>query len=132
MTSSTHSKSRRHTPPTRVLAFLLFAIIFHGATAEIVHQHGGLSPALAGVVNTTQPAASDSGDADSPWNQTRTRSECVICQLHQHLSSTLLSVLPGIAPPSAQFAHSPADSSYYSSQDSTTQRGRGPPLASLF
>lgn len=131
VTSNIRSKfSRRHSLPTRALALLLFALIIHGATVEIAHTHGG--PSIArGVIETATPSASDSGDADSSSQQTRTRSECVICQLHQHLSITLFSALPWTAPPPAQFTPHQAGSDPYFSPANTAQRGRAPPLASL-
>jgi hypothetical protein len=131
VTSNTESKSvRRHTPLTRVLAFLLFALITYGATAETVHSHGGLllSP---DVTATRTPAASDPGDANSSSQQKRTINECAVCQLHQHLSNTLFSALPWTTPPSAQSAPTPAGSASYFSLTSTPQRGRAPPPASL-
>jgi hypothetical protein len=113
------------------VALLLFAMIVHGATAEIMHKHGGLAPASA-LLNTASPAASNPEDANSSLNQTRTRNECVICQLHQNLSNTLFSSLPGIAPPPTQLARGLAITVSYSSQNSTAQHGRAPPSASLF
>lgn len=132
MTSNTKSNLRRsYTLSTRVVALLLLAMIVHGATAEIMHKHGGIAQASA-LVNTASPAASNSEDANSSLNQTRTRNECVICQLHQNLSNTLFSSLPGTAPPQAQLALGLALSVSYSSQSSTAQHGRAPPSASLF
>jgi hypothetical protein len=131
VTSNTESKSsRRHKPLTRVLAFLLFALIIQGATVEIVHKHGSLLLAR-NVVSTTTPAASDPGDANSSSQQTRTANECVICQLHQHLSTTLFSALPWTTPPPVQFTPTLASAIQYFSQTSTPRRGRAPPLASL-
>ena len=131
VTSNVRSKpSRRRSLPTRALALLLFALIIHGATVEMAHTHGG--PSIArGVVECATPSASDSGDADSSSQQARTRSECVICQLHQQLSITLFNSLPWTAPPPARSAPHQASSNPYFSLASTAQRGRAPPLASL-
>ena len=133
VTSNTKSNLRRsYTLSTRVVALLLFAMIVHGATAEIMHKHGSaLAPASA-LLNTATPAASNPEDADSSLNQTRTRNECVICQLHQNLSNTLFSSLPGIVPPRALLALGLTIAASYSSQNSTAQHGRAPPSASLF
>ncbi|HEV2913691.1 MAG TPA: DUF2946 family protein [Pyrinomonadaceae bacterium] len=133
MTSHSRSKSsRRHSLPTRVLALLLFALIIQGATVEIAHTHGGPSVARGRVVVETETlSASDSGDADSSSQQARSRSECVICQLHQNLSITLFSARPWAAPPPARFVPHEACASTYFSPVSTAQRGRAPPLASL-
>ncbi|HEY6189370.1 MAG TPA: DUF2946 family protein [Pyrinomonadaceae bacterium] len=113
------------------MAFLLFALIAYGATAETVHSHGGLRLARNVVSTTTTPVASDSGDANSSSQQTRTLNECVICQLHQHLSTTLFSALPWTTPPTLEFTPTPASSISYHSPASTPRRGRAPPLASL-
>jgi len=115
---------------TRSLAFLLFALILHGATAEILHRHGGLSFARA-LASTATPAASDSGSQDSSSQQTLTRNDCAVCQLHQHLSNTLFSALPWTAPPPEQFTLPVAGSVSYLSPTSRARRGRAPPLASL-
>ncbi|HEX8772150.1 MAG TPA: DUF2946 family protein [Pyrinomonadaceae bacterium] len=131
MTSNTESNpSRRHTPPTRLLAFLLLALITYGATAETVHSHGGLLLARH-IVSAEMPAASDTGEADSSSQQARTLNECVICQLHQHLSNTLLSALPWTTPPPAQFTPTRAISISYLSPTCAPRRGRAPPPASL-
>jgi hypothetical protein len=131
VTSNTESKSSRpQTPLTRVLAFLLLALITYGATAETVHSHGGLLLARQNV-GTGTPAASDTGEADSSSQQARALNECVICQLHQHLSNTLFSALPWTTPPAAKFTPTLAISISYLSLTSTPRRGRAPPLASL-
>jgi hypothetical protein len=115
---------------TRALAFLLFALILHGATAEILHKHGGLSSTRAEAVTAT-PSASDSGGTDSSSQQTLTRNDCAVCQLHQHLSQTLFSALPWTAPPPEQFTLTAAGSVSYLSPTSRARRGRAPPPASL-
>jgi hypothetical protein len=131
VTSNTKSRSSRgRNPLTRLLSLLLFAFIIHGATAEIVHSHGGASLARH-VVNTTTPAVSDPLDSDSSSQKTRTLNECVICQLHQNLSTTLFTALPWMAPPTEQFTSILASATTYFSPASTPQRGRAPPLASL-
>jgi Protein of unknown function (DUF2946) len=129
VTSNSELRSRRrHGPLTRVLAFLLFALILHGATAEVVHKHGGLA---RGIVNTTTPSASDPGETDSSSQQTLQRNECAVCQLHQNLSNTLFSALPWTAPPPAQFTLFQARSIPYLSAVNTPRRGRAPPPAFL-
>jgi hypothetical protein len=131
VTSNTKSNLRRsYTLSTRVVALLLLAMIVHGATAEIMHKHGGLAPVRA-LLNTASPAVSNSEDANSSLNQTRTLNECAVCQLHQHLSNTLFSSLPGTAPPRALLALGLAIAVSYSSQNSTARLGRAPPSASL-
>lgn len=135
MTSNTKSNPRRSFKlSTRVVALMLFALIFHGATAEIMHKHGRPAAAAAGALlnATTTHAVGDSEDADSSLNQTRTRNECAVCQLQQNLSNTLFSSLRGTAPPSSQPVLNLATALSDSSQNSTAIHGRAPPSVSLF
>ena len=130
VTSSTKSATHRpHALMKRILAFVLLAFVTYAATAEAAHRHGGLS-----LVASGNPTAviNSSGDASSSANDSRAIGECLICQLRQQLSFSLLNAPPTIAAPLAQSARTQAAALPSFSRPDTPQRGRAPPLASLF
>lgn len=111
----------------RVLAFVLLLFVTHSATAEVVHQHGNL-------LSATSTSAASFIDADTnplaPESNGST-GECLICQLHQHLFSTLLISTPGLAAPQAEEATAGQSFVSLPSRAHTPQRGRAPPETSL-
>jgi hypothetical protein len=130
VTSNPKSATRRtHAPLARVLAFVLLALVTYAATAEAVHRHGGLALARSG--NSVTSYAS-SGDDNSSANDSRSTGECLICQLRQHLSTSLFSALPQVVAPQEQMARTVTVALPSRSRPDTPERGRAPPLASLF
>jgi len=108
----------------RGVGLLLLVFIVYGTTVEAAHRHGR-------VVPPSNPAASsfDKTGNTSTTPTTQGCSDCLICQLHQNFSATLISVkpfteslvpqtyTPELAPVSIRsITHSP-------------QRGRAPPQA---
>ena len=73
----------------RGLGLLLLVFIFYGTTVEAAHRHGR-------VVPPSNPAASsfDKTGTTSTKPITQGCSDCLICQLHQNFSATLISVKP--------------------------------------
>jgi hypothetical protein len=124
---TTRAGNRRVAPLARLLVFLLFVFVTHSATVEIVHQHGNLLP----VNSTGAPALRDADTDHSTTDSSRSTSECLICQLHQHLFVTLLISTPGIDPPPAEEALAHATRISYFAEASVQQYGRAPPQASL-
>jgi hypothetical protein len=131
VTSKTRTSALRtkHTPLARLLAFVLLALVTYSATAEAAHKHGNVTLDRAGH---SAPAFSTNGDAGSSLKESRTFGDCLICQLHQHLSVTLFSSPPQVVAPPVQMAHMPAVELSYISQSDTPHSGRGPPLSPLF
>jgi Protein of unknown function (DUF2946) len=129
VTGNTESTLRRQGAPlARLLAFALLLFIGYGATAEVAHKHGNiLSDGRASSATTL----SHQGDANSSSETSRRSGECLICQLHQHLFSSLLNAPPLVAPPTAQMARSAADTISYLLQTDAPRRGRAPPPTSL-
>ncbi len=72
---------------SRWLGLLLIALIFYGTTVEAAHRHGGVLPEKSDVSSvahseqSANPTSSKSGCAD-----------CLICQLHQNFSTTLIAL----------------------------------------
>ena len=79
---------------TRWLSLLLVFFIFYGATVEAAHHHGRTLP-------STSTAAAH---LDNEQTQTRSPnktgcSDCLICQLHQNLTTTLIALRLKHEPP---------------------------------
>src|SRR5690242_3511502 len=74
---------------SRWLGLLLVLFVFYGTTIEAAHRHGR-------VVSTASPTTSlvehDFGSGIS--NTTPGCNDCLICQLHQNFSATVISVEP--------------------------------------
>jgi hypothetical protein len=129
VTSNTKTATNRQNAPlARLLAFVLLVLITVASTAGVVHKHGNLLLAASG---TSAKATYSAGDTNSSANHSRSSGECVICQFRQHLSTSLLSVLPQIVAPQDQTTRSLAVALPSLSVSDTPQCGRAPPLASL-
>jgi hypothetical protein len=130
VTSNTASTSRRRRATlARLTAFVLLLFISYGATAEVAHKHCSVLP--AGRADVAKTTISNPSDANTSSERSRNGGECLICQLHQHLFTSLLNTLPQIAPPPAQFVRLPAAAVSYHVQLDAPQRGRAPPTTSL-
>jgi hypothetical protein len=85
---------------SRWLGLLLIAFIFYGTTVEAAHRHGRVLPengdvaALTHSEETTNPTSSTSGCDD-----------CLICQLQQNFSTTLIALR--LNDPPVQIQHRP-------------------------
>lgn len=120
-------RSRGAAPLARVLTFLLLAFVTHSATIEIVHQHGSiLSAGSVGAASFVDRNADDSSSESS-----RPTGECLICQLHQHLFSTLLISSHALAPPPAEEALAGRTFTSTTAEECAPRRGRAPPQAPL-
>jgi Protein of unknown function (DUF2946) len=119
---------RQNAPLARLLAFVLLVFVTYSTTVEAVHKHGNLLLASSGNTATT---VYSQGDANSSANDSRSKGECVICQLRQHLSVSLLNALPQIVAPQQQATRTLAATLPSASRFATPQRGRAPPTASL-
>jgi hypothetical protein len=78
----------------RGLGLLLVLFIFYGTTVEAAHRHGVPATQSNGAASVTNP---NSG-ASSTSTAKPGCSDCLLCQLHQNLSATLISVKLNAAP----------------------------------
>ena len=124
---TTQAEIRRSSPLVRVLAFLLLAFVIHTSTLDVAHRHGNLSPATA----SGTAALGDANSDHSTDGGVRSTGQCLICQLHQHLFSTLFISIPGIAPPQAEETYAKRAFPSLSSETHAPRRGRAPPQFSL-
>lgn len=122
-------KSRKFSKPFRALAFVLFAAISWGATAEVTHHHGNVRPAAPASASESQSPSQgvEAPDSEASSRRTRTRDECLICQLHQNLFATTFSHAPQTAAIESRLVHSHVAEISYFSRFHTQQQGRAPP-----
>ena len=72
----------------RWLGLLLVVFIFYGTTVEAAHRHGRVSPSSKHATSLAAHPASGS----STSNAKPGCNDCLICQLHQNFSATLISI----------------------------------------
>jgi len=121
-----------------LLAILLLASIGWGATAEFTHHHGLQSTARfsQSLLQTRATEAPDqatgprieSGETESSSSKSKTGAECLICQLHQNLSTTLFNSPPKIAAAEVRALSTPARTIFQLSEFAPNQHGRAPPV----
>ena len=73
----------------RWLGLSLLIFIFYGTIVEAAHRHGRILPAASGAASITDPHSTNATSSTQPGC-----SDCLICQLHQNFSATLISVKP--------------------------------------
>ncbi|HEV7684603.1 MAG TPA: hypothetical protein VGO68_21010 [Pyrinomonadaceae bacterium] len=118
---------KRHHAFSRVLSLLLLSFIVYGTTVEAAHTHGRL------VANSVVGAANFS----DPTTETKTATkltgcgDCLICQLHQNFSTTVIAVPPTILSSSLRSRFLDQNAVAVHSQTTTPQHGRAPPKAKL-
>ena len=109
----------------RGLGLFLVLFIVYGTTVEAAHRHGVAATQSNGAASVTNP---NSG-ASSTSNAKPGCSDCLICQLHQNFSATLISVKLNSAP-LARVTHALSfDPVSIHSIAYSPQSGRAPPQA---
>jgi len=111
----------------RALSVLLLAFIVCGTTVEAAHNHSNLveSVSLSSAAHFSDPATESKLD-----NSSLNCSDCLICQLHQHFSATVISVPPSIAPLTLTASFTQSSVIGARSQTIVTRTGRAPPQIS--
>src|SRR5262249_53220876 len=108
----------------RGLSLLLLIFIVYGTTVEAAHRHGRVTPATHNAVAFEQTGSTGTNTTTKPGC-----SDCLICQLHQNFSATLISVEP-VARPLVRQTYTPqSDPVSISSTTHSPQSGRAPPQA---
>ena len=109
----------------RAVGLLLVLFIFYGTTVEAAHRHGVAVPQSNSTASFTNP---NSG-ASSTSRAKPGCSDCLICQLHQNFSATVISVKLNTAP-LARVTHAQSFTPVsIRSIASSPQSGRAPPQA---
>ncbi len=121
----------------RVTAAVLLAVIAWGSTVEVTHGHAATDTnlnaervrnciELSETDKTLRTSVQENGPARSSSRQ-NTSSECLICQLHHNLATTLLSQSASINTLHQQAAHSSTPECLHLREFTTVQHGRAPP-----
>jgi hypothetical protein len=116
---------------------VLLASIGWGATAEFTHNHGARSTARASTPlsqaqasnadeQTTSPRV-ESGETERSSSKSTNGADCLICQLHQNLSTTLFNAPPSVAAIDIHVAGATAAIVFPPSEVASNQHGRAPP-----
>jgi len=109
----------------RWLGLLLVVFIFYGTTVEAAHRHGPVARESNSAAALTDPGSGSSGT----FNAKPGCSDCLICQLHQNFSATLISVKL-TTEPLARLTHARrSDPVSIRSIANSPQSGRAPPQA---
>jgi len=119
---------KRHGAFSRVLAFLLLGFIVYGTTVEAAHTHGSLARAKSAVgVSTFSNPTTDT----TASNTLLGCGDCLICQLHQGFSTTLISAAPTLDSATLKSRVFNAGAVLVHSESITRRTGRAPPQISL-
>jgi hypothetical protein len=109
----------------RGLGLLLVVFILYGTTVEAAHRHGRVLPQSNSATSLTNPNAGSSGTFKTKPGC----NDCLICQLHQNFSATLITFKLNTAP-IARVTHAQRfDPVSIRSIVNHTQSGRAPPQA---
>ena len=74
---------------SRGLGLLLVLFVFYGTTIEAAHRHG-----IASSVSSSSASRVEHDSSGGISNTKPGCTDCLICQLHQNFSATLISVKP--------------------------------------
>ena len=107
----------------RVLSFLLLCLVFYGSTVQAVHKHGTTLPAQAEAVSVSTPAPEDSSTSGL-----QSCDDCLICQLQQSFSATLVTYRDLDTPAAQTVGFFEAGTKPASSFVTIRESGRAPPL----
>jgi hypothetical protein len=114
----------RNATLARGLSLLLVVFILYGTTVEAAHRHGRVRSTTTGSSSLIDPnLVKDLANSKSSC------SDCLICQLHQNFSATLISVRPNLNSVGLNAPSKRLDPVVIRSQTSTPRTGRAPPKA---
>jgi hypothetical protein len=108
----------------RGLGLLLVLFIFYGTTIEAAHGHGRVPSTASHAGSLVEPDTGSGISTTKPGC-----SDCLICQLHQNFSATVISVKP-IGEQITRITHSRrSEPISIRSLASSPSHGRAPPQA---
>lgn len=110
---------------SRGLGLLLIAFILFATTVDAVHRHGCLRPQGSDVASLTR-----SDQSANPAGTKTGCNDCLICQLHQNLNTTLISYRLVNPPQRLQFRIPATVTPDVLSHAGTATAGRAPPFIS--
>jgi hypothetical protein len=116
-----------------MLAVLLLAAIAWGSTVEFTHHHGAKAKSVESLSSTVPSTADNeatqisSNSTNGPTSKSRSDGECLICQLHQNLSATVIGHTPGVGPTETRGLNTLPPAVVQLSEFISTGHGRAPP-----
>jgi hypothetical protein len=111
---------------SRALTLLLVVFILYGTTVEAAHRHGRILPIQTNAASLTDPALAH----DLAGGQIGC-SDCLICQLHQNFSTTLITFRQGDAPVHVKTQFLDTTLAGCHSLTNAPRKGRAPPTSLL-
>lgn len=121
-----NSPFSRHCAVSRVVAGLLLVFVIYGTTIEAAHRHGRIFGSEQSTLASLASDDATKGVAGSSLSC----AECLICQLHQHFSASLVTVRESNSVNKASGEIFDAHSDSIQSRSTTMRSGRAPPLTS--
>lgn len=110
---------------SRVIGLLLMVLIFYGTTVEAAHRHGKVLPTHACEASLGAP-----GEADTSLSTKSGCNDCLICQLHQNFSTSLIGFHLNHPPIQLREDLLPGQLRTASSETLSLSAGRAPPSIS--
>ena len=110
---------------SRALSLLLLVFVLYGTTVEAAHRHGSILDLSSGKTTSVSQTQGLPGGGNAALGC----GDCLICQLHQNFSTSLITVRPGSSPLLTRLELLRPAAVSLKSQTSTPQKGRAPPLA---
>src|ERR1043165_2770209 len=118
----TASFTKRRIAISRGVSLLLVTFILFGTTVEAVHRHGRVlaqAPPTSSQVTPEKP--------DGSLNTNTSCTDCLICQLHQQFTATLIPVRPDTTSLNISVVSVRTDRVSVESHKYTPQSNRAPP-----
>jgi hypothetical protein len=110
---------------SRVIGLLLMVLIFYGTTVEAAHRHGKVLP-----THTNEASLGSPGEADTSLNTKSGCNDCLICQLHQNFSTSLIAFHLNLPPVQQTEDLRQGQLNSTSSETISLSAGRAPPSIS--
>ncbi len=118
---------------TRMLAMCLLAALAWGSTVEFTHHHGAKAKPNESL-SSLAPSATDNEATQVSSNSTsgtqstsKSGDACLICQLHQNLSATVIGHAPGVEATETRALNAAPRTVVQLSEFIATGHGRAPP-----
>ncbi|HWN08517.1 MAG TPA: hypothetical protein VNO50_04475 [Pyrinomonadaceae bacterium] len=116
-----------HTTVARVVSLLLLSFIVYGTTVASAHKHS----AVFGPTPQAPTAAFSEPETNSTTDLNLAGcGECLICQLHQDFSTSLIVERDSSSPPPTRLLISQASFELQQTRAATSHSGRAPPFTS--
>ena len=107
----------------RALSLLLLVFILYGTTVEAVHRHS-TTPSNKSVASSS---VSDSGSEQTAGLKLSGCNDCLICQLQQNFSTSVVAARCAITPPRLHVQYRETVPVGFHSEPHTPKTGRAPP-----